>query len=114
MCVSCRYTGHQMKGYKLDCCLSSKDTHVLSCSEDGHVYCWDLVEVSVSAYYFFCPHPALKLFYGALIFVSSAGFFVLEASSGESCCPVIVLPPYRDSPPHSHGETCPGVGARAR
>ncbi|XP_024001648.2 WD repeat domain-containing protein 83, partial [Salvelinus sp. IW2-2015] len=38
------YTGHKMKGYKLDCCLSSKDTHVLSCSEDGHVYCWDLVE----------------------------------------------------------------------
>lgn len=45
--VSLRYTGHKMMGYKLDCCLSSKDTHVLSCSEDGHVYCWDLVEVSV-------------------------------------------------------------------
>ncbi|KAG7258489.1 hypothetical protein CRUP_009091 [Coryphaenoides rupestris] len=37
-----------MKGYKLDCCLSSKDTHVLSCSEDGHVYCWDLVEGSLT------------------------------------------------------------------
>lgn len=36
-----------MKGYKLDCSLSSKDTHVLSCSEDGHVYCWDLVEVTL-------------------------------------------------------------------
>uniref|UniRef100_A0A3B3VPA8 WD repeat domain-containing protein 83 n=1 Tax=Poecilia latipinna TaxID=48699 RepID=A0A3B3VPA8_9TELE len=43
-----QYTGHKMKGYKLDCCLSSKDTHVLSCSEDGHVYCWDLVEGSLS------------------------------------------------------------------
>ncbi|TWW59051.1 WD repeat domain-containing protein 83 [Takifugu flavidus] len=42
------YTGHKMNGYKLDCCLSSKDTHVLSCSEDGHVYCWDLVEGSLS------------------------------------------------------------------
>ncbi|XP_072318834.1 WD repeat domain-containing protein 83 [Eucyclogobius newberryi] len=42
------YKGHQMKGYKLDCCLSSKDTHVLSCSEDGHVYCWDLVEGSLA------------------------------------------------------------------
>uniref|UniRef100_A0A667W9H7 WD repeat domain-containing protein 83 n=1 Tax=Myripristis murdjan TaxID=586833 RepID=A0A667W9H7_9TELE len=42
------YTGHKMKGYKLDCCLSGKDTHVLSCSEDGHVYCWDLVEGSLS------------------------------------------------------------------
>lgn len=42
------YTGHKMKGYKLDCCLSNKDTHILSCSEDGHVYCWDLVEGSLS------------------------------------------------------------------
>lgn len=40
-----RYKGHQNKSYKMDCCLSSKDTHVLSCSEDGHVYYWDLVEV---------------------------------------------------------------------
>uniref|UniRef100_A0A3P9HCZ0 WD repeat domain-containing protein 83 n=1 Tax=Oryzias latipes TaxID=8090 RepID=A0A3P9HCZ0_ORYLA len=42
------YKGHKMKGYKLDCCLSNRDTHVLSCSEDGHVYCWDLVEGSLS------------------------------------------------------------------
>lgn len=41
-----RYRGHKMKGYKLDCCFSSKDDYVLSCSEDGFVYCWDLVEVS--------------------------------------------------------------------
>ncbi|XP_077460734.1 WD repeat domain-containing protein 83 [Stigmatopora argus] len=42
------YTGHKMKGYKLECCLSSKDTHVLSCSEDGNVYFWDLVEGCLS------------------------------------------------------------------
>ncbi|KAJ8363021.1 hypothetical protein SKAU_G00118520 [Synaphobranchus kaupii] len=42
------YTGHRNTGYKLDCCLSNKDTHVLSCSEDGHVYYWDLVEGSLS------------------------------------------------------------------
>ncbi|XP_077379591.1 WD repeat domain-containing protein 83 [Festucalex cinctus] len=42
------YTGHKMKGYKLECCLSCKDTHVLSCSEDGHVYFWDLVEGCLS------------------------------------------------------------------
>ncbi|XP_028829242.1 WD repeat domain-containing protein 83 [Denticeps clupeoides] len=42
------YVGHQNKSYKLDCCLSNKDTHVLSCSEDGHVYYWDLVEGSIS------------------------------------------------------------------
>uniref|UniRef100_A0A3B3RR72 WD repeat domain-containing protein 83 n=1 Tax=Paramormyrops kingsleyae TaxID=1676925 RepID=A0A3B3RR72_9TELE len=42
------YTGHKNTSYKLDCCLSHKDTHVLSCSEDGYVYFWDLVEGSVS------------------------------------------------------------------
>lgn len=42
-----RYTGHKNQEYKLDCCLSERDTHVVSCSEDGKVYFWDLVEVSV-------------------------------------------------------------------
>ncbi|KAM4749189.1 WD repeat domain-containing protein 83 [Rhinophrynus dorsalis] len=41
------YTGHQNKSYKLDSCLSEKDTHVLSCSEDGTVCFWDLVEGSL-------------------------------------------------------------------
>ncbi|XP_066563819.1 WD repeat domain-containing protein 83 [Amia ocellicauda] len=42
------YTGHKNSAYKLDCCLSERDTHILSCSEDGHVYFWDLVEGSLS------------------------------------------------------------------
>ncbi|MBN3323927.1 WDR83 protein, partial [Atractosteus spatula] len=42
------YTGHRNSSYKLDCCLSERDTHVLSCSEDGHVYFWDLVEGSLA------------------------------------------------------------------
>lgn len=42
-----RYTGHKNKEYKLDCCLSERDTHVVSCSEDGKVFFWDLVEVSL-------------------------------------------------------------------
>lgn len=41
-----RYTGHKNREYKLDCCLSERDTHVVSCSEDGKVFFWDLVEVS--------------------------------------------------------------------
>ncbi|XP_006003723.1 WD repeat domain-containing protein 83 [Latimeria chalumnae] len=42
------YKGHKNKEYKLDCCLNEKDTHVLSCSEDGKVYYWDLVEGSLA------------------------------------------------------------------
>lgn len=41
-----RYVGHKNQKYKLDCCLSENDTHVVSCSEDGKVFFWDLVEVS--------------------------------------------------------------------
>ncbi|KAG2470426.1 WD repeat domain-containing protein 83 [Polypterus senegalus] len=42
------YTGHKNSKYKLDCCFSDKDTHVGSCSEDGKVYFWDLVEGSLA------------------------------------------------------------------
>ncbi|XP_067416594.1 WD repeat domain-containing protein 83 isoform X2 [Emydura macquarii macquarii] len=42
------YTGHKNTAYKLDCCLSEQDTHVGSCSEDGKVYFWDLVEGSLT------------------------------------------------------------------
>lgn len=38
------YTGHKNQQYKLDCCLSERDTHVVSGSEDGKVFFWDLVE----------------------------------------------------------------------
>lgn len=50
-----RYTGHKNQEYKLDCCLSERDTHVVSCSEDGKVFFWDLVEVSLST-----PHCTLS------------------------------------------------------
>lgn len=42
------YSGHQNTSYKLDSCLSEKDTHVVSCSEDGTVCFWDLVEGSLT------------------------------------------------------------------
>lgn len=38
------YTGHKNQEYKLDCCLTERDTHVVSCSENGKVFFWDLVE----------------------------------------------------------------------
>lgn len=41
-----RYTGHRSTTYRLDCVLNELDTHVGCASEDGHVYFWDLLEVS--------------------------------------------------------------------
>uniref|UniRef100_A0A8C3NSJ2 WD repeat domain-containing protein 83 n=2 Tax=Passeriformes TaxID=9126 RepID=A0A8C3NSJ2_GEOPR len=40
------YTGHRSTTYRLDCVLNELDTHVGCASEDGHVYFWDLLEVS--------------------------------------------------------------------
>ncbi|XP_059848232.1 WD repeat domain-containing protein 83 isoform X1 [Hypanus sabinus] len=44
-----QYTGHKSEQYKLDCCFNESDTHVVSGSEDGQVYFWDLVEGSQAA-----------------------------------------------------------------
>ncbi|XP_060592589.1 WD repeat domain-containing protein 83-like [Ruditapes philippinarum] len=41
------YTGHKNSDYRIDSCLNSKDTHILSGSEDGFVYIWDLIEGKV-------------------------------------------------------------------
>ncbi|BFZ16790.1 hypothetical protein BsWGS_19829 [Bradybaena similaris] len=41
------YLGHKNSNYKIDCCLNHKDTHILSGSEDGCVFIWDLVEASL-------------------------------------------------------------------
>ncbi|XP_072346890.1 WD repeat domain-containing protein 83 [Scyliorhinus torazame] len=42
------YTGHKNTEYKLDCCFNESDTHVVSGSEDGLVYFWDLVKGSLA------------------------------------------------------------------
>lgn len=38
------FTGHKNQEYKIDSCLLSSDTHVVSGSEDSKIYVWDLVE----------------------------------------------------------------------
>jgi mitogen-activated protein kinase organizer 1 len=42
------YTGHKNKEFKCDSCLNHKDTHVISGSEDGKIYCWDLVRAKLT------------------------------------------------------------------
>ena len=38
------YSGHANASFKLGCCLSHDDSHVLGGSEDGRLHAWDLVE----------------------------------------------------------------------
>ncbi|XP_076462442.1 WD repeat domain-containing protein 83-like [Babylonia areolata] len=41
------FTGHKHSQYKIDSCLNNEDTLVVSGSEDGKVYFWDLVEAKL-------------------------------------------------------------------
>ncbi|XP_078575097.1 WD repeat domain-containing protein 83-like [Branchiostoma floridae x Branchiostoma japonicum] len=41
------YTGHKSTEFKTDCCLTNSDAHVVSGSEDGKIYFWDLVDGKV-------------------------------------------------------------------
>jgi len=43
------YTGHINREYRLDCTLDHTDKYVLSGSENGQVYCWNLVEAGLEA-----------------------------------------------------------------
>ncbi len=44
-----RYTGHQNTKYKIESCLDRNDSVVISGSEDGVIYVWDMVEESIIA-----------------------------------------------------------------
>ena len=46
--VCIRYTGHIGSEYKIDSSFTNDDTFVVSGSEDGKIYFWDLVEVMMS------------------------------------------------------------------
>ncbi|GJJ69117.1 mitogen-activated protein kinase organizer 1 [Entomortierella parvispora] len=41
------YKGHKNHEYKIRSCLSNSDAHVISGSEDGKIYMWDLIESEV-------------------------------------------------------------------
>ena len=42
-----RFTGHKNTQYRIENCFSNDDSIVLSGSEDGMIYAWDLVEAAV-------------------------------------------------------------------
>ena len=41
------YVGHKNTKYIVECGLSKKDDHVISGSEDGCVFMWDLIDATV-------------------------------------------------------------------
>lgn len=41
------YSPCDNQSYKLDCCLTNTDAHVIGGSEDGSIFFWDLVDASV-------------------------------------------------------------------
>lgn len=43
------YTGHSNKDYRIRSCLGLADAVVISGSEDGHIFAWDLLEGTVIA-----------------------------------------------------------------
>ena len=47
-----RYIGHISSDYKIDCSFTNDDAFVISGSEDGNIYFWDLVEVCAQCNYF--------------------------------------------------------------
>lgn len=42
------FQGHKSSTYKIDCCLSHDDKFVISGSEDGSLFIWDLIESKVA------------------------------------------------------------------
>ena len=42
------FKGHQSSTYKIDCCLSHDDKYVISGSEDGSLFIWDLIESTIT------------------------------------------------------------------
>ncbi|KAF2357405.1 WD40 repeat [Trinorchestia longiramus] len=52
------YDGHSTSDYKIECCFNDGDTHVFSGSEDGYVYCWDLISSKLS---YKLPHPGSRV-----------------------------------------------------
>lgn len=64
------FKGHQNKEYKIDSCLTTKDTHVISGSEDGSIYIWDLIQANIvkeikgahkNAIYSLARHPSKNI-----------------------------------------------------
>lgn len=45
--LPCSFKGHKNQDYKVDSCFTNTDTHILSGSEDGTIYFWDLIDAKI-------------------------------------------------------------------
>ncbi|VDN24419.1 unnamed protein product [Gongylonema pulchrum] len=48
------YTGHLNREFRIDSCLLATDAHVVSGSEDAHLYIWSLIEVVYFVFQYIC------------------------------------------------------------
>lgn len=68
------YKGHKTKDYFVESCINHKDTHILSGSTDGNIYCWELISGQVSnllphtpgqTVHSISPHPSKNFYLSA-------------------------------------------------
>jgi mitogen-activated protein kinase organizer 1 len=62
------YMGHQVDSYRIDCAFSSDGAFLLSGSEDGKMYFWDIIDGQVDSFYThgkavrtFAVHPEVDM-----------------------------------------------------
>ena len=73
------YKGHQNSKLKVDCCLTHDDAYVVSGSEDGKVYFWDLVDAKIVRSFPVNPHGAAT----TLAWHPEGSFLLTSSSTGD-------------------------------
>uniref|UniRef100_A0A914X4Z1 WD repeat domain-containing protein 83 n=1 Tax=Plectus sambesii TaxID=2011161 RepID=A0A914X4Z1_9BILA len=82
------FTGHKNNDYKIDSCLLSTDAQVVSGSEDGSVYIWDLVESKLlvklehpgsQVVHSLSPHPTQQI----LMTASGSNVYAWQSADSE-------------------------------
>ena len=55
------YKGHKNVNYSIECALNKDDDHIISGSEDGYLYSWDLIQGDVRHKLPVCKNPVITM-----------------------------------------------------
>uniref|UniRef100_F1L6P4 WD repeat domain-containing protein 83 n=1 Tax=Ascaris suum TaxID=6253 RepID=F1L6P4_ASCSU len=82
------YTGHKNKEYRIESCLLSTDAHVVSGSEDGNLFIWNLIDMSIILQLQH-PHPVVHSVSAhprkpAILSAASSNIFLWDVPKMES------------------------------